>query len=115
MGTSFTTSAELGDKTQIAAFGLAASQRRPWAVFFGSALALVVATAIAVAAGRLLSKHVDPRWLHYGCAALFLALGVFMLARGPGQAKLQVEPPASVRPADEPGPGPADPAPTGTD
>ena len=103
--------AELGDKTQLAAFGLAASQRRPWAVFLAASLALVLASALAVLAGRLLSKHVDPRWLHYGGAALFLALGLFMLVRGPEVPELPGAPPASAAPLDEPDPGPGAPGP----
>ena len=79
--------AELGDKTQLAAFGLSAAARHPLAVFVGSAAALVLTSAIAVGAGRLLARWVDPRWLHYGGAALFIALGVLMLVRGPEQAE----------------------------
>lgn len=75
--------AELGDKTQLAALGLSANSQRPWAVFAGSAAALVLASAIAVLLGRLFQKYVDPKWLHYGGAALFLAIGVLMLVRGP--------------------------------
>lgn len=78
--------AELGDKTQLAAFGLSASSERPWAVFLGASLALVLSTAVAVGAGRLLARHVDPRHLYYAGATLFLAIGVFMLLRGPTPA-----------------------------
>ncbi|MHC5011700.1 MAG: TMEM165/GDT1 family protein [Planctomycetota bacterium] len=76
--------AELGDKTQLAAFGLSASGRHPWAVFLGAALALTLSAAVAVAAGRLLARFVDPRVLHYIGASLFLLIGVWMLLRGPG-------------------------------
>jgi putative Ca2+/H+ antiporter (TMEM165/GDT1 family) len=85
MGTTFVVVfvAELGDKTQLAALGLATAGKHPWAVFMGSAAALVLASALAVGAGRLLADRLDPRWLHYGGAVLFLTLGVLMLARGP--------------------------------
>ncbi len=75
--------AELGDKTQLAALGLASAGNRPWAVFAGSASALVLASALAVGLGAVLAKRVDPRWLHYGGAAMFLVIGVVMLVRGP--------------------------------
>ena len=77
--------AELGAKTQLAALGLASAGKHPWAVFAGSALALVLASALAVGLGKLLADRVDPRWLHYGGAVLFLAIGVVMLLRGPAQ------------------------------
>lgn len=76
--------AELGDKTQLAALGLSASGRPPLAVLAGSVVALSLASALAVGAGRLLTKAIDPRWLHYGGAALFLIIGAAMLVRGPG-------------------------------
>jgi Ca2+/H+ antiporter, TMEM165/GDT1 family len=75
--------AELGDKTQLAAFGLAAAARHPWAVFFGSAAALILSSALAVSAGKLLAERLDQRWLHYGGGVLFVALGLLMLVRGP--------------------------------
>lgn len=77
--------AELGDKTQLAALGLSASTDHPWAVLAGTTVALVLASVLAVGAGRLLTRALDPRWLHYGGAALFLVIGLVMLVRGPGE------------------------------
>jgi len=90
--------AELGDKTQLAALGLATTGKHPWAVFFGAAGALVLATALAVCLGKLLAERLDPRWLHYGGAVLFLAIGALMLVRGPGVAQEPGPPPASEQP-----------------
>jgi len=39
--------AEIGDKTQLAAFGLAAEANAPWAVFIGAGAALLLSTALA--------------------------------------------------------------------
>jgi len=85
-GTTFLTVflAELGDKTQLAAAGLAASSRHTWAIFLGSSLALIASSALAVLVGRLLAERLDPRWLHYGGASLFLVIGLVLLVRGPG-------------------------------
>lgn len=88
--------AELGDKTQLAALGLASAGRHPWAVFAGASLALILASALAVAAGKLLADRLDARWLHYGGAALFLVIGLWMLVRGPEAAEA-LEPPAAER------------------
>ncbi|MGE0708468.1 MAG: TMEM165/GDT1 family protein [Planctomycetota bacterium] len=84
-GTSFAAVfvAELGDKTQLAALALAASSKQTLAVFLGASAALVLASALAVGAGRLLADRVDPRALHYAGAALFLVIGLVMLVRGP--------------------------------
>jgi Uncharacterized protein family UPF0016 len=58
--------AELGDKTQLATVLFAS---RPSVslvtVFAGAALALLLSTALAVAAGTVISQYVDPRYLSY--------------------------------------------------
>ena len=72
--------AELGDKTQLATLLFAAD--RPGArltVFAGAALALILASAIGVAAGGLLAELVDPRWMRYVAGAGFIAIGVWTL------------------------------------
>lgn len=78
--------AELGDKTQLAALGLSAAAQHPLAVLLGTTVALVLASVLAVALGRLLKEAIDLRWLHYGGAALFLVLGIVMLVRGPASS-----------------------------
>jgi putative Ca2+/H+ antiporter (TMEM165/GDT1 family) len=74
--------AELGDKTQIATFGAAAgAQGGHWAVFLGSAAALVACSAIAVVAGATLGRVVPTVWLERGGAVLLIGLGAWMLWR----------------------------------
>ncbi len=72
--------AELGDKTQLATFSLAAGGTSRWTVFAGSALALVATSAIAVLAGGALGRIISPVWLKRGAGALFIVLGVLFLA-----------------------------------
>jgi Ca2+/H+ antiporter, TMEM165/GDT1 family len=75
--------AEVGDKTQLATLSLAAGGSSRWAVFAGSALALVATSAIAVLAGEALSRAIPPVWVKRGAGALFIVLGiVFLLSRG---------------------------------
>ena len=76
--------AELGDKTQLATFSLAAGGSSRLVVFAGAALALVTSTAIAVVVGEGLTKVVSPLWLHRAAGALFVGLGLWMLATKPG-------------------------------
>ncbi len=72
--------AELGDKTQLATLSLAAGGKGRWAVFLGSALALVATSALAVVGGEALARVVSPIWLQRAAGVLFLVLGVVFLS-----------------------------------
>ncbi|MBW1987965.1 MAG: TMEM165/GDT1 family protein [Deltaproteobacteria bacterium] len=73
--------AELGDKTQLATFGFSASSGGSrLAVFLGAAGALIASSLLAVAAGGLVGKAVSPTAARMVSGALFLVLGVWMLA-----------------------------------
>lgn len=73
--------AELGDKTQLATLALAGGEGSRWMVFFGSALALVATSAIAVLVGGSLSRLVSPQTLQRGAGVLFLVLGIVYLVK----------------------------------
>jgi len=75
--------AELGDKTQLATLSLASGGASRWAVFAGSALALVATSAIAVLAGEAVSSVVSPIWLRRGAGVVFLVLGLIFLLGAP--------------------------------
>jgi Ca2+/H+ antiporter, TMEM165/GDT1 family len=69
--------AELGDKTQIAVIIMAASSKRPWSIFLGGSLALVVLTGVGILAGEAVTKLV-PEWLLKKTAALlFITIGLW--------------------------------------
>ena len=54
--------AEMADKTQLVTMLFAADREvSKWTVFFGSAGALVLTSAIGVMAGALISQYVSPR------------------------------------------------------
>jgi putative Ca2+/H+ antiporter (TMEM165/GDT1 family) len=72
--------AELGDKTQLATLSLASEGGSRWTVFAGSALALVASSAIAVLAGEAVARIIPPVWIKRAAGAVFVALGVMMLA-----------------------------------
>jgi Ca2+/H+ antiporter, TMEM165/GDT1 family len=74
--------AELGDKTQLATLALA-TERSRWAVFAGSALALVTTSALAVLGGDVVARLIPPHWIKRGAGALFIALGVLFLFAKP--------------------------------
>lgn len=72
--------AELGDKTQLATMLFAADKDvSKLTVFFAASAALVVASAVGVLAGSLLSETINEKILHYIAGFGFIAIGVFTL------------------------------------
>ncbi len=70
---------ELGDKTMLATFALAASQGA-LATWIGSTLGEVAANLIAVAVGHQVGTRLPPRVIRIGSAVLFAVAGVVVLA-----------------------------------
>ena len=72
--------AELGDKTQLATMLFAADKEvNKYLVFFAASLALVVASALGVLAGSLLSEYINEKYLHYIAGLGFIAIGAVIL------------------------------------
>jgi putative Ca2+/H+ antiporter (TMEM165/GDT1 family) len=72
--------AELGDKTQLATLLFAAKQPASLlSVFVAASLALVCATALAVAGGALVSNFVDPKVLSFIAGTGFIIIGVWVI------------------------------------
>ena len=72
--------AELGDKTQLATMLFAADKAvNKYTVFIAASAALVVATAIGVLAGSLLSEYIDEKYLHYIAGTGFIVIGAYTL------------------------------------
>ncbi len=75
--------AELGDKTQLATMLFAAdSAKSLWVVFLAAALALIVSTALGVAAGATIARVLPVDALPRVAGAVFVAIGLWMLIRG---------------------------------
>lgn len=74
--------AELGDKTQLAVFTLAAETPSPWGVLIGAGLALllssVLAVLLAVAVHHMLPETWT-KWIRVGAGALFILVGVWTI------------------------------------
>jgi len=74
--------AEMGDKTQLATMLFAAkSQHAKVLVFLAAASALILTTAVGVAAGSVVNRYVDPRVLTWIAGAGFIVIGVWTLVR----------------------------------
>ena len=72
--------AELGDKTQLATMLFAADREvNKYVVFLAASAALIVATAVGVLAGSLLSAYINEKYLHYIAGIGFIGIGIVTL------------------------------------
>ncbi len=82
LGSTFVTVflAELGDKTQLATFGVAGASTSKLSVFLGASLALIATSALAVLAGDLVVRWVSPLTIQRLAGASFVVLGLWMIS-----------------------------------
>ena len=74
--------AELGDKTQLATMLFATDKEiSKLTIFFAASAALIVASALGVLAGSLLSEYINEKYLQYIAGVGFIAIGTFTLIR----------------------------------
>jgi putative Ca2+/H+ antiporter (TMEM165/GDT1 family) len=74
--------AELGDKTQLATMLFASDKEASKiTVFVGASLALILASAIGVAAGSVVSEYVSGKTLQYVAGIGFVAIGIWTLLK----------------------------------
>lgn len=72
--------AELGDKTQLATMLFAADKATSkWLVFASASCALVVASAVGVLAGTLLSDYINEKLLAYIAGVGFILIGAYTI------------------------------------
>jgi Ca2+/H+ antiporter, TMEM165/GDT1 family len=71
--------AEIGDKTQLLAFVLAARLRKPWAIIAGILVATLANHALASALGNLIANALAPGVLRWLVGLSFLAMAGWML------------------------------------
>ena len=72
--------AELGDKTQLATMLFASDKEvSKYTVFFAASAALIIASAIGVLAGSLLSEYINEKYLNYAAGIGFIGIGIFTL------------------------------------
>lgn len=75
--------AEMADKTQLVTMLFAADRDvSRWTVFAAAAGALVLTSAIGVAAGAVLSEVINPRMMSILAGAGFIVIGVWVLWQG---------------------------------
>jgi len=72
--------AELGDKTQLATMLFATDKAlNKYTVFLAASAALIVASALGVLAGSVMSDYINEKYLHYGAGIGFIGIGAFTL------------------------------------
>lgn len=80
--------AEMADKTQLVTMLFAADKEvSKWTVFLGSASALVLTSAIGVAAGTLLSQVINVKMMSIVAGSGFIVIGIWTLYHGIFQAQ----------------------------
>ena len=71
--------AEIGDKTQLLSFVLAARLRKPWPIIAGIFVATIANHAGAAWVGSLLTNVMDPRTLQWIVGLCFIGFGLWAL------------------------------------
>jgi putative Ca2+/H+ antiporter (TMEM165/GDT1 family) len=71
--------AEIGDKTQLLSFVLAARLRKPGAIIAGIFVATVLNHALAGSVGVWLAQMISPQWLPWITGMVFIAFGLWTL------------------------------------
>ncbi|HUG23937.1 TMEM165/GDT1 family protein [Piscinibacter sp.] len=79
LSTALVALAEIGDKTQLLAFVLAARFRRPWTIIAGILVATLVNHALAAALGAWLTSQVPPQVMRWAVGGAFLAMAAWTL------------------------------------
>ena len=75
--------AEMADKTQLVTMLFAADRAvGKMTVFLAAALALILTSAIGVAAGAVLSQVINPRWMAMIAGAGFVVIGMVTFYHG---------------------------------
>lgn len=70
--------AEIGDKTQLAAFALAAKYRAPVQVWLGATLALIIINLFGLLIGNMLKNYLPERVINYLTGVVFIVIGAFI-------------------------------------
>jgi putative Ca2+/H+ antiporter (TMEM165/GDT1 family) len=78
--------AELGDKTQLAVVTQTCKHRRPWSVFLGASIALILVTALGAVGGQVLGKIIPENVLQIIASLAFVVMGI-LIAREAAKAE----------------------------
>ena len=74
--------AEIGDKTQLTTITLSSTTNKPFAVFLGSSIALILATLLGALAGGSIANLIPSYILKLVSGIVFLILGTNLISQG---------------------------------
>lgn len=75
----FITATEMGDKTQLLAFMLAAKFKKPWPIFWGILVATILNHALAAYAGKYVTNFIPEPYMSWILSAIFIGFGLWIL------------------------------------
>ena len=81
--------AEMGDKTQLTTITLSSSTNKPFAVFIGSSIALILATLLGALAGGSIASLIPDFLLKLLSGIVFLCIGINLLAQGKNESSIE--------------------------
>lgn len=71
--------AEMGDKTQFAAFAASAQTSKTWVILVAGILAVSLSVSLGVIAGKYVGEAFSPALIKYLSGGLFIAIGLWIL------------------------------------
>ncbi|WP_445631651.1 TMEM165/GDT1 family protein [Nostoc sp. DSM 114167] len=79
-GTTFVTIflAEIGDKTQLSTLLMSAQSHSPWAVFIGSAAALITTSLLGVLLGSWIASRLSPKTVEKSAGVMLLVISLML-------------------------------------
>ena len=81
--------AEMGDKTQLTTITLSSSTNKPFAVFIGSSIALILATLLGALAGGSIASLIPDFLLKLLSGIVFLCIGINLLAESKNESSIE--------------------------
>ncbi len=82
--------AEIGDKTQLTTITLSSSTNKPFAVFIGSSIALILATLLGALAGGSIANLIPPFILKLISGIVFFILGINLIAQSKNESTTDI-------------------------
>lgn len=71
--------AEIGDKTQVTTLLMTAESHKPWVVFAGAGIALILTSLLGVLVGQWLANRISPQALNRSAGASLIVIAALLI------------------------------------